>query len=258
MNSTEFWDEKKKEFEVRIINNPFICHKDLNNLEKVILRKFHGRRLNNAKEELGITKIRYSSMTKKVLDERIQRLKDYVRKNPKSTSSTIIKFDHYIFLKVYKRNMSKLREESGIEKLFCDDLISYLADNPWIKKGDLKGNYKSTLCVLFNNDFNDLKKEIGCPVFFKKTDNTDKILSRYGMRLKGYDFVIIDERIIKNIENFLNILDEKERNVIKFKYGIDYEPLTLRHIGEKYNLSKEGVRYIIKSAKKKLEALITT
>ena len=74
--------------------------------------------------------------------------------------------------------MSKLREESGIEKLFCDDLISYLADNPWIKKGDLKGNYKSTLCVLFNNDFNDLKKEIGCPVFFKKTDNTDKILKR--------------------------------------------------------------------------------
>jgi len=71
MNSTEFWDEKKKEFEVRIINNPFICHKDLNNLEKVILRKFHGRRLNNAKEELGITKIRYSSMPKKVLDERI-------------------------------------------------------------------------------------------------------------------------------------------------------------------------------------------
>ena len=100
-------EEKKKEFEVRIINNPFICHKDLNNLEKVILRKFHGRRLNNAKEELGITKIRYSSMPKKVLDERIQRLKDYVRKNP-TVRGHIIKRDTKInFIPLFRKCKSK-------------------------------------------------------------------------------------------------------------------------------------------------------
>ncbi|HLC87281.1 MAG TPA: sigma factor-like helix-turn-helix DNA-binding protein [Candidatus Nanoarchaeia archaeon] len=254
MHSEKFWLRKQREFEDKIIGTPTIKYKELNEKEKHILRKFYGRRLNNAREELGIPKRGYNSLHMQALNERKEKLKDYVRKNPEATSRDIAKFDQYGFLILYRRSMAKLREESGIEKTKCDGLVSLIANNPWLKKDDLNEEYKSILSLYFGNKLKELKKEIGCPIFYRKIDNIDRTLSKYSMHLKGYN-TCPDEKSVKNIENLLSLLNEKEREIIKLKYGIDYNPMTLEEIGEKHKISYEWARNIINSAKKKLEGL---
>ena len=58
----------------------------------------------------------------------------------------------------------------------------------------------------------------------------------------------------KNIViKLLNVLDERERDVIESYYGInDKKELTLTDIGKKYNLSSERVRQIKKKGLMKL------
>lgn len=63
-----------------------------------------------------------------------------------------------------------------------------------------------------------------------------------------------DDTLIKKIDNLLNILTIREKNIIKYYYGLDdnIEPMTLDAIGEKYFLTKERVRQIKYKAIKKL------
>ena len=57
------------------------------------------------------------------------------------------------------------------------------------------------------------------------------------------------------IENLLNVLDDRERDMINMYYGRLYgEPYTLDEIGEKYGLTKERVRQIIEKAFKKIRS----
>ena len=57
------------------------------------------------------------------------------------------------------------------------------------------------------------------------------------------------------IENLLNVLDDRERDMINMYYGRLYgESYTLDEIGEKYGLTKERVRQIIEKAFKKLRS----
>lgn len=55
----------------------------------------------------------------------------------------------------------------------------------------------------------------------------------------------------------LNILSPIEADVVKYRYGIENEDeLTLKEIGEKYNLSRERIRQIQKSAIEKMRLCI--
>jgi len=65
---------------------------------------------------------------------------------------------------------------------------------------------------------------------------------------------VIDDRIKDEISKTLEILDERERNIIESYYGIntDCEPMTLEAIGEKYSLTKERIRQIKEKAIRKL------
>jgi len=67
------------------------------------------------------------------------------------------------------------------------------------------------------------------------------------------DTIMMNHSLKKEIERSLNILDEKERDVISLFFGLDSEePYTLEEIGEKYDLSRERVRQIKEKALKKL------
>ena len=67
------------------------------------------------------------------------------------------------------------------------------------------------------------------------------------------DTLMMNQALKKEIERSLNVLDEKEKDVISLFFGLESdESCTLEEIGEKYDLSRERVRQIKEKALKKL------
>ena len=64
----------------------------------------------------------------------------------------------------------------------------------------------------------------------------------------------VDYKVKNELQNTLNILDEREKEIIENYFGIntELEPMTLEAIGEKYNLTKERIRQIKEKAIRKL------
>lgn len=65
---------------------------------------------------------------------------------------------------------------------------------------------------------------------------------------------IVDERVKSKLNKTLEILDERERQIIECYFGVnvDSEPMTLEAIGERYSLTKERIRQIKEKAIRKL------
>lgn len=65
---------------------------------------------------------------------------------------------------------------------------------------------------------------------------------------------IVDERVKTKLNKTLEILDEREREIIECYFGVnvDSEPMTLEAIGERYSLTKERIRQIKEKAIRKL------
>jgi RNA polymerase primary sigma factor len=67
---------------------------------------------------------------------------------------------------------------------------------------------------------------------------------------------LIEETIHKELESMLDVLDEREKEIIKMRYGLDgKEPKTLEEVGEKLGISRERVRQLEQRALKKLKAV---
>lgn len=65
---------------------------------------------------------------------------------------------------------------------------------------------------------------------------------------------LMQESLRKDIEEVLNTLDPREKEVVKLYFGIGYDnPLTLEEIGEKFKLTRERVRQIKEKAIRKLK-----
>ena len=68
------------------------------------------------------------------------------------------------------------------------------------------------------------------------------------------DMPLVAESLKSEIQTALNVLSERERNVIECSYGIGCPELTLEEIGEKFGLSRERVRQIKEKAIRKLRS----
>lgn len=66
--------------------------------------------------------------------------------------------------------------------------------------------------------------------------------------------VVVDDRVKEELSKTLDVLDEREREIIECYFGINInsEPMTLEAIGERYNLTKERIRQIKEKAIRKL------
>lgn len=66
------------------------------------------------------------------------------------------------------------------------------------------------------------------------------------------DSSLINESLCKEIERTLNLLQEREREIVKMFFGIGCQEMTLEEIGDKFGLTRERVRQIKEKAIRKL------
>ena len=64
---------------------------------------------------------------------------------------------------------------------------------------------------------------------------------------------VVNHMMEKDVRGLLSVLGDKERDIIEKRYGFNgNEPMSLKAIGDEYNLTKEGIRQIEKAALQKL------
>ena len=64
---------------------------------------------------------------------------------------------------------------------------------------------------------------------------------------------VVNHMMEKDVRSLLGVLGDKERDIIEKRYGFNgREPMSLKAIGDEYNLTKERIRQIEKGALKKL------
>jgi len=69
--------------------------------------------------------------------------------------------------------------------------------------------------------------------------------------------VLFDEVEMEMIQSLLASIDERDARILRMRYGLDNgDPMTLKEIGEKVNLSRERVRQIENEALKKLYTIL--
>ena len=94
----------------------------------------------------------------------------------------------------------------------------------------------------------------------KETTPTDQTRRGFFCKtvLLNCDCHSFDEVEIQLIERLLASIDERDAKILRMRYGLDNgDPMTLKEIGEKVNLSRERVRQIENEALKKLYCILT-
>jgi RNA polymerase primary sigma factor len=65
---------------------------------------------------------------------------------------------------------------------------------------------------------------------------------------------VVEKSLKQDINSVLNTLSKKERDIIQYRFGLNGRtPLSLKEIGDQYNLTKERIRQIEKKALKRLQ-----
>ncbi|MBQ1707442.1 MAG: sigma-70 family RNA polymerase sigma factor, partial [Bacteroidales bacterium] len=63
---------------------------------------------------------------------------------------------------------------------------------------------------------------------------------------------LVNESLNTEIERALSTLTERERDIVKYFFGIGCQEMTLEEIGEKFGLTRERVRQIKEKAIRRL------
>ena len=88
---------------------------------------------------------------------------------------------------------------------------------------------------------------------------TDRDSSVLGDFIEDEHYASPDQSVMQSvleddIEDVLNTLDKKEADIIRLRYGLGSRPaLSLKEIGDRYNLTKERIRQIEKKAMLRLQ-----
>ncbi len=167
----------------------------------------------------------------------------------------------------YVVQVSKKYQGMGID---LDDLISFGSIGLVISidRFDLNNDVKFITFAIYyvraeiKKSLNDLSRLVRIPSHKTKVDN--KYLKTYNLSLSDdeninmcdkiqYDTQIEENSLNIDINRSLNYLPDKQRDVIKMYYGIDYnKPKTMDEIALELNISNERVRQLIRRGEKLL------
>jgi RNA polymerase sigma factor (sigma-70 family) len=128
------------------------------------------------------------------------------------------------------------------------DLFSFEPDVETISR--ISGLTQESINIIIQNTDNILSLDINY-------DNEEYTL---GDMIRDKGDLTPDEKdkakVLEDLINYcLSTLNERERNIIKLKYGFDSEEKSLQEIGDIYGISKERVRQIIKRAIEKIRLI---
>jgi RNA polymerase primary sigma factor len=71
---------------------------------------------------------------------------------------------------------------------------------------------------------------------------------------KSPDSQVVEKALKADINQILSTLSEKESEIVQYRFGLNgRSPLSLKEIGDRYNLTKERIRQIEKKALKRLQ-----
>lgn len=66
----------------------------------------------------------------------------------------------------------------------------------------------------------------------------------------------VDTNLRENINTLLDSLTEREAKIIRYRFGLNgYEPLSLKEVGKRFDLTKERIRQIEKKALERLQLI---
>ncbi len=148
--------------------------------------------------------------------------------------SKLIKIPHYLIEKRAKifEIRNKAIEENGVEPL-PEDIARQLDINPdGVKE------------ILYSNS---RVHSLDAPVSASESATHADFLE--DEKSKSQDTIIDNIEKIKILRNCMYILDEREKSVLKMRFGLENtNVLTLDEIGQKYGLTRERIRQIEKTA----------
>jgi RNA polymerase primary sigma factor len=88
------------------------------------------------------------------------------------------------------------------------------------------------------------------------TDKDSSLLGDF-IEDEGYqspDQYVMSKALHNDIETILGTLNDKEADIIRYRYGLgNHAPMSLKEIGDRFNLTKERIRQIEKKALKRLQ-----
>ncbi len=167
------------------------------------------------------------------------------------------KFISYAVWWIRQSILQSLNDNARIVRLPANVIHKLAYINKEIAKFEHINEREPVYGEIFNKD-----KEVMTMLRFPKcaslndtiNEDGDELIELIPSEKEEENKLVVDERIKKEIDNILMVLDDREREIIKRYFGIntDCEPMTLEAIGEKYDLTKERIRQIKEKAIRKL------
>lgn len=177
------------------------------------------------------------------------------------------KFDHkkgfrfisYAVWWVKQSIMQSLNDNARMVRLPSNVINNLTKLNKEIAKFEFANERIPVTGEIFDKD-----DEIIDVMFYPKCSSLNDIINEDGDELVELipcendidvdDKIVTDQRLKDELLKTLNVLDEREREIIQSYFGVntDLEPMTLEGIGEKYNLTKERIRQIKEKAIRKI------
>ncbi len=238
--------------------------------EGLAKRTFEGER--ESREKLIKANLRFVVNIAKKYQKRGLPLIDLINEGNMGLITAADKFDyrkgyHFISYAVWWIKQSILKALSEKTKLIrlplnrANQLVQIeklKKENDQLQNSDLTNVEIASALDIEENSVSDIINasrdyiSLDAPIMF---DKKERYLSEI---LKDNNFKepeerLIDESLKETISKSLETLSEKEQKVIKLRYGLDgVDPLSLKEIGKRFNLTKERIRQIEKKAIRRL------
>lgn len=174
-----------------------------------------------------------------------------------------VKFITYAVWWIKQTIMHSLAEQSGTVKLpvkqagkvfkgakCFNDLAQTLSREPT----QAEVAHRQGISVqVYENNMRAYRKHISLDTPLKKGEDTTYLELLEKQDLIPYDEQIMQKELEGKIDKLLLDLPEREKEILRMRFGFDGDAQTLEEIGKKIGLSRERVRQIEKRAKEKLK-----